>query len=82
MKAYVRTESGSLYVIDEDAAEWARVETTADSGPLRTDGGAITSVHDMKIGERMLILGPPIAAATCARCIMTTPVVSISLEKQ
>ena len=73
----VRTQTGSIYQIDTEAMTWTRLESTEHSGRLRTDGGALSCEPEIKLGERMIILGPPITPWTYGRIILTTPVVEI-----
>jgi hypothetical protein len=80
VKAFVTTESGSVYKVNTDAGTWDRIQETDESGPLRTDGGELTNVYDMEIGKRMILFGPPIVPMTSGRIIMTTPVVRITVE--
>lgn len=78
MKAYVRTKSGSLYLVDDEEMIWARLEETADSGQLRTDGGDLSCFPEIKLDEPMILLGPPLVHWTYGRIIMTTPVVEVT----
>jgi hypothetical protein len=89
VKAYVRTESGSLYLIDGERwtsgaglpLTWERVEETKDSGLLRTDGGDLVNYPEIKLGQPMLLLGPPIVEWAVGRLIMTTPVKSVTYSE-
>lgn len=78
MTYHVRTQSGSLYMIEPEDKTWARLEKTENSGTLRTDGGILSSIPVIKLDEPMILLGPPIHPWTWGRIIMTTPVVEIT----
>jgi hypothetical protein len=80
MKTYVETRSGSVYVLDNVKMTWYRETETDDSGPLRTDGGDLSSFPAIKLDEPMLLLGPPIREWAVGRVIATTPVVKITHE--
>lgn len=85
MKTYVRTETGSLYLIDGEnvtkgggqVLTWERLEETEKSGPLRTDGGEMLDYPYIKLGKPMILLCPPIIDSALGRIIMTTPVVEV-----
>jgi hypothetical protein len=76
---YVKTRSGSIYALDDSAMIWERIEKTGDSGLLRTETGQLLSFPQVKLGQRALILGPPINEQSVARTIVTTPIVEIHM---
>lgn len=77
MKLRVITESGSEYVVDDEAAVWRRIDRTERSGRLRTGGtGPLWSVMTIVASRSLLIEGPPVDPAMQLRVIHTTPVVS------
>lgn len=78
MIIHVRTKSGSLYEVDNENKKWARLEKSEGSGPLRTDEGELSSDAHIKLGEPMILLGPPLVPQTWGRIIMTTDVVEIT----
>ncbi len=86
MKTYIKTENGSLYVIHGDymtkgsgePLTWERIESTKDSGPLRTDGGDLCDFPEYDLGEPLIMLGPPIVDSAVGRVIVTSPIVSIT----
>lgn len=82
MKAFVRTRSGSMYLIDNEQMTWERLEKTADSGPLRTDGGPLLVEPEIKVGEPMIVLGPPLPTWAAARIIMTTDVTEVRYPEE
>jgi hypothetical protein len=58
MKTYVRTESRSLYVVDDKAMTWARVwEEIENSGLLPTDEGDLSRVPPIRLNEPRMPLG-------------------------
>jgi hypothetical protein len=76
-----RTETGSTYVIDPDALTWSRTPTLA-SGIIRTEGGQVTSVQIPGVGQRAVIVGPPVRPGSDLRVIITSPVVAIESDDQ
>jgi hypothetical protein len=73
----VRTESGSLYILNQEGT-WERVEETENSGPLRTDGGVFFSAASRVADHVLIITGPPIRKFALARLIITSPAVTES----
>lgn len=76
MTYYIETLN-STYVLDDEEMTWERIKTSEDSGPLRTDGGELTAWPQIRIGEPLALLGPPIADHASARVIYTTAVTKI-----
>jgi hypothetical protein len=56
---------------------WERIEHTEQSGELRTDGGELSVWPEIKLGQPLIILGPPIRPFTYGRIIMTSDIVGI-----
>jgi hypothetical protein len=77
MKYIIITETGSVYEIDTDKKTWERIETTDESGYVRSKGGTYNSITNLVIGERLNMLCPPIVPNMTARLISTSPIVFI-----
>jgi hypothetical protein len=75
----VTTESGSVYLIDLVAKTWERVETSIESGKIRTNKGSIQNTHPLtiKVGKRIEILTDKINEWADYRLLATSPVLSI-----
>lgn len=54
----ITTETGSIYIIDLEKKTWKRESTTEESGPIRTNEGAILNDRPItiEIGKRINIL--------------------------
>lgn len=74
MKHMVWTETGSVYILDDEAMTWARVKRGPESGYIRTDGGDLVAFPEIKIGEGLALLGPPIVSQADGRIVFTSPV--------
>lgn len=80
---HVRTESGSLYVLDwyspspHNPRGWERREAGKGSCYVRTTGGALFTFPSIQVGRRMVMLGPSLTPGGTFRLIETTPVQSI-----
>jgi hypothetical protein len=71
-----KTESGAEYTLNEEVGTWIRGGDTKYN--IRTTDGVMTSHSNVKIGEPVEILGPPLTEGTDIRLITTTPVAEIS----
>ena len=73
----VKTETGSVYIIDLVNKTWKRMEMGADSKPLRTNGGAILNDQplEIEVGKVMNIFTDKVTDAP--RVIVTSLVASI-----
>lgn len=76
MPQLVKTETGSLYLIDQKKGTWKRVSATENSGDLRTDEGTFYEIS-LKVGEGMAMLGPPLSDDVDGRFLYTSDVVEI-----
>jgi hypothetical protein len=72
-----KTESGSLYELDEEAMTWSRLTHSAESVAVRTKSGPMLKWPEVKIGRECRILGPSLSFVGGIRLIETTPVVSV-----
>lgn len=77
MKYLVDTKNSS-YILDDEAMTWERAKTSERSGYVRTDGGQLTSFPEIKIGESLILLGPPFVENAVARIVMTSLVERIT----
>lgn len=75
----VTTESGSVYLIDLVAKTWERVETSAESGKIRTNSGTIqnTGPLTIEVGKSVQILTDKINPLAQYRLLATSVVTSI-----
>ena len=80
----VITESGSSYVLERDTMTWGRFRGTPDReslfAPVRTKEGKMLKFPEVKVGESMTILCPPLVEGTIGRMISTSFVVEIILD--
>ena len=83
----VTTTSGSVYIINHIANTWERVNENpehqqfvrnedGETGDAKT-GASFVDLIGPKVGESMIILGPPLVEHAQGRMITTTPVASI-----
>jgi hypothetical protein len=80
MKQRVTTEN-SVYIIDHDNQTWEKVESSARSGPLRTNGGSFITVEIVENGG-MAIICPPLVDGTLGRVIYTSNVKKLEFLEQ
>jgi hypothetical protein len=80
MRTQFKTETGSLYVIDDVEMVWERLSTTEASGFARTASGPLTQVPVLTIGESAALVGPPFVEGAVARVILTSRVVEVGGE--
>ena len=76
----VRTETGSLYVLDTDKLLWMRYESTEQSGKLRTEAGNYREARNVEVGARMELWMDPLpssAPETTVRIVQTSTVMCI-----
>lgn len=75
----VRTQSGSIYLINIDTKRWARVREPEEVGkyPLRTEDGSFLVIGNVKLGERMEMLAELMDDKKGSRLITTSMVVEI-----
>lgn len=78
MKIQFTTESGSTYIIDNEAMTWERVIPGPGSVNVRTKGGPLYLSPSAVIGYPCIIVGPPLTEGADFRYIQTTPVTSIT----
>lgn len=74
---HIRTKTGSLYAVDQEARTWYRLEHTEKSGTIRTSGGVYKQISDMVIGRPLRILAEPLTPGASFRLIQTSLVVEI-----
>jgi hypothetical protein len=79
MKHQVKTESGSVWELDDVAMTWLRV--VKSEYPVRTACGVLSSFPEIKIGEPMFMWGPPFVEGAIARMVNTSPVVEHVIEE-
>jgi len=72
-----RTETGSVYTVDNERLTWRRVHRTTRSGRLRTESGELTAPVVPRVGESATLVGPPFRLGVGPRLIVTTPVVAV-----
>lgn len=75
----VTTESGSVYMIDLVAKTWERVESSRESGKIRTNSGTIQNTNPLtiEVGQRIEILTDKINPLAHYRLLATSIVASI-----
>jgi hypothetical protein len=73
----VRTETGSVYEIDNRSRRWFRHDATMASGMLRSTDGDMARPVAPVLGLPLVIVAPSPFAEGCVRIIRTSPVVSI-----
>lgn len=78
MLYYIETRN-STYVLDEEEMTWERICVSQDSGALRTDGGELTKWPEIKVGESLILLGPPIAEHADGRIVFTSTVKKVCI---
>ena len=80
---HVRTETGSLYKIDDEAMTWERIEATDLSGPIRSQAGVyyelFGELQDItkQVGKPLTLVMQPIDSRFSGRIIQTSNVVDI-----
>lgn len=67
-----RTESGSVYAVDDTTKVWASTSTST-----RSDGGDFYERSPVIMGEPVTLVCPPFVEGAVARLIHTSPVVEI-----
>jgi hypothetical protein len=72
-----RTETGSVYLVDNDAMRWQRLRTTLASGVLRSEGGPLSAPVVVEVGQAVVLLGPPFAPGLGPRVVITTAVTAV-----
>jgi hypothetical protein len=72
-----RTETGSVYTVDNEALLWRRLVRSPRSGVLRTESGRLTAPATPVLGEMTLLVGPPFAPGLGPRLVITTRVTAI-----
>lgn len=79
MKVLVKTESNSTYLLDQEKMTWLRTDSPVleSAYPLRTPGGSLNEWPEIKIGQGIRILGPPINPLATFRLVYTANVVSV-----
>lgn len=77
----VTTELGTRYKIDVAAKTWERLSKTDKSGHLRTESGSITNIDGPVVGQRMVILAPPLNPESAVRVISTSPVALVEFPE-
>jgi hypothetical protein len=75
----VVTLSGTIYTINTFERTWKRMRADG-AAYTRTDDGTYVGVH-LEIGERMVLVCPPIVPGAAARIITSTPVLSIASQQ-
>lgn len=75
----ITTETGSVYLIDEENKTWERVNTRNTSGKIRTNSGFIKNDHplNIRIGHSLTILTDNINIHADNRVLVTSHVVRI-----
>jgi hypothetical protein len=76
----VKTQTGSTYVLRQKGMTWERVVQPRIQGsqPLRTLSGTLNQWPDVRLGQGMLLYGPPLDTAKDYREIYTSDVMEIS----
>lgn len=72
----VRTESGSIYLIDNTNLIWHREMKGPKGGHVRTKSGNMSQRAIPRIGKRLNIFCSPLVQGTTGRLISTSEVVS------
>ena len=75
----ITTESGSVYIIDLVGKTWERIESSPESGKIRTQSGTIQNTTPLKIevGHSIQILTDKINPHAQYRLLATSLVKSI-----
>jgi len=73
------TVSGSHYTLDTVNKKWYR-PSNENSLSVRTSGGDYTVVSEIKVGEPVIIVCPPLVEQALARFITTSEVAMIHEE--
>jgi len=75
----VTTETGSVYLIDEENKTWERVSTEDTSGKIRTSGGSIKNNMPLyiKVGHPLTIWTDTINLEATHRVLCTSNVIVI-----
>jgi hypothetical protein len=79
----VMTVSGSVYILNSDEMTWRRQRAIPDlpsSNPMRTADGTLNKWPDLRIGESMVLICPPIVEGAAGRAIITSPVAEVELD--
>ena len=75
----ITTETGSVYLIDEQNKTWEQISTEDTSGKIRTNTGSIKNDHPLviKIGRPLIILTDNISIYATHRVLQTSYVILI-----
>lgn len=76
----IKTESGSLYEIDQEKKTWSRPVHALSSNQVRTEGGRYISLTPPRVGQVLRMYCPPLNPVSHVRVIITTPIVEIEGE--
>jgi hypothetical protein len=79
MRIRFKTETGSLYEVDDDKKTWSRLTTTEESGPVRTKTGRFLDRTPILLGQSTTFVCPPFVEGTDGRIIQTSRVVGLEL---
>lgn len=75
MTTTIRTETGSIYVLDEQAKTWERIASTSESGFLRGGGkGTYNELFGAEVGQRLQLFMDPITPGTTMRVVVTSEI--------
>ena len=74
----VRTESGSLYILDRQNMRWERVRAGEGSTFVRTSGGDLLEFPSIALGLPLMMFGLSLTPGGIMRLIFTTPVVEVT----
>lgn len=80
MKQRVTTQTGSVYVIDTEAKTWHRMQSTENSGTLRTHEGTFNTLEPLEVGKGLTMYMdtlPTSAPGTLQRLVYTSDIVNI-----
>lgn len=72
----ITTIHGTKFRINHKNKTWERIDSTGDSGNLRTESGTFISANLNDYGGYTIIC-PPITEGSMARAIITSPVVLV-----
>jgi hypothetical protein len=78
----VLTASGSAYILDPKKMTWRRERIIPDGpspNPMRTQEGTIDKWPELRQGESMILICPPLVEGTDGRAIITSPVAEVEL---
>jgi len=72
-----RTETGSVYTVDNVTLLWRRIVRSPRSGVLRTESGRLSAPVTPVLGQSALLVGPPFGPGLGPRMVITTRVTAI-----